>query len=701
MALALIIPASILVLLEAGLRFAGVGIDPHFVIQDVVQDEPVLRDNPDIGTLWFKPGLARSPVPFSIPADKSGVRIAVVGESAAMGDPDPAFGISVQLKAILEALYPETTVEVVNAAMTAIDSSVILQITRDLKRLKPDAVIVYMGNNEVVGPFGPESEKRYTSLDAWYARVSLWIRSLRIGQYLLKLVNRDLPSTGIAWQGLSMFADRELSPASPSLLAIHRRYADNLQFIVDAIESYGAVPIIGTMASRLNWPPFSAESHGELAAAESLEAKGQWTGAYYIYRQLLEQQPQSAEWNYRIARTSMAMGDVDGGIAQFTRSRDLDRLRFRVDSEMNRQVNGLVGRAIVVDLEYQFNQYWAEPGRFFWDHVHLTPDGNYIAAAAFAREIIPFLASRGLKASREIPRMDEVKKQIVYTDWDRLNALSAMHQRFLRPPLDGISHHAFFAGDLTARISELRKVVNRERVEECRDRIRSAAQEHPDNFQILTRLGRIYEELGQFEEAFDVYRIMLEKWPHARPVRHAYGRGLVRSGDVDQGLRHLEQGELPGTLLPRLVALIEASSVLAEQGNVEQALELLDRAVSMAPEYAKAWYNRAVVHSRNGQAEQAEKDLLKAIEHEPGLTEAYNNLGVIALKRKDAATAETYFKQALTYQRYHISSLRNLSLAAMMKGEWEASLKYSTMLSHLDPDLEQISDMHKAPVSPP
>ena len=44
--------------------------------------------------------------------------------------------------------------EVIQAAMTAINSYVLLPIARNCAALQPDLFIVYAGNNEVVGPFG-------------------------------------------------------------------------------------------------------------------------------------------------------------------------------------------------------------------------------------------------------------------------------------------------------------------------------------------------------------------------------------------------------------------------------------------------------------------------------------------------------------------------------------------------------------------
>jgi len=59
------------------------------------------------------------------------------------------------LQAMLSLRYPGVRFEVVNAAMTAINSSVVLPIARDCANADGDIWVIYMGNNEVVGPFGP------------------------------------------------------------------------------------------------------------------------------------------------------------------------------------------------------------------------------------------------------------------------------------------------------------------------------------------------------------------------------------------------------------------------------------------------------------------------------------------------------------------------------------------------------------------
>ena len=100
-------------------------------------------------------------------------RIFVLGESAAMGDPDPAYGFSRYLEVMLRERFPNTKFEVINTGIVAIDSHVILPIARELARYKPDLFIVYAGNNEVVGPYGPGTALTGSSLNLSAIRTSI------------------------------------------------------------------------------------------------------------------------------------------------------------------------------------------------------------------------------------------------------------------------------------------------------------------------------------------------------------------------------------------------------------------------------------------------------------------------------------------------------------------------------------------------
>src|SRR4029078_1447735 len=95
--------------------------------------------------------------------------------------------------------FPQTKFEVINVAFTAINSHVILPIARDCARQHGDLWVVYMGHNEVQGPFGPGTVFEQSRSQLWLIRSSLALRATKLGQMLQGLQWRLSAGTNQSW----------------------------------------------------------------------------------------------------------------------------------------------------------------------------------------------------------------------------------------------------------------------------------------------------------------------------------------------------------------------------------------------------------------------------------------------------------------------------------------------------------------------
>lgn len=68
--------------------------------------------------------------------------------------------------------------------MATINSYVVCMIADELYRIQPDIVLIYMGNNEVVGPFGRGTVFGSYSPSLTLIRLGIKLRSYRIGQMI-------------------------------------------------------------------------------------------------------------------------------------------------------------------------------------------------------------------------------------------------------------------------------------------------------------------------------------------------------------------------------------------------------------------------------------------------------------------------------------------------------------------------------------
>ena len=179
----IVAPVLFFAVLEAGLRLGGYGYPTAFFVGP--DADGIYTPNPRFGWRFFPRAIARKPEPCFISAKPAGaVRIFVLGSSAAQGVPNPSFSFGRILEVMLRERYPDVKFEVVNAAMTAINSHVALEIARDCAAHQPDLFVVYMGNNEVIGPYGPGTVFQQWSPSRRLIRANVWLKSTRVGQLL-------------------------------------------------------------------------------------------------------------------------------------------------------------------------------------------------------------------------------------------------------------------------------------------------------------------------------------------------------------------------------------------------------------------------------------------------------------------------------------------------------------------------------------
>jgi hypothetical protein len=195
-----------------------------FFLSSQRDGQKVLIQNNQFGWRFFGAAMARMPAPICLPQIKgtNTVRIVVFGESAALGDPQPAFGLPRMLEAILELRYPGTRFEVVNAAMTAINSNVILPIARDCAGADADIWVIYMGNNEVIGPFGAGTVFGQQVPPLPLIRANLALKTTRTGQLMdtLRCEIQKPPMGKSEWGGMEMFLDQQIRADDPRMSAV-------------------------------------------------------------------------------------------------------------------------------------------------------------------------------------------------------------------------------------------------------------------------------------------------------------------------------------------------------------------------------------------------------------------------------------------------------------------------------------------------
>ncbi len=452
--IAIVAPTLLLCALEFALRAGGVGTPSELTVPCKLHGQPAACYNLFFLAPFFPPGMMKLPQVYAIPAEKpqNTYRIFVLGESAAMGDPDPAYAFSRYLEVMLRERYPAMKFEVVNTGSVAINSHVLLPIARGLAQQKPDLIIIYSGNNEVVGPYGPGTALTSSVMGLPLIRSNIWFHETRIGQLLTKIGSQKRE-----WNGMEMFLDKKVPASSSAMPQVYANFESNLRDTIAVAHSSGARVIVATVATNLkDCAPFASVHREGLSARElgdwkSLVQQGiaaengqRFPEALAAYRSAEKIDDQYAELEFRIARCLQALGDASAA-EHFSRARDLDALRFRADSrinEINRSVAKSAG-AELVDTDAVFAQ--ASPSHvtgseLIYEHVHLTPEGNYLLARAMFLQI----AGKHSPAAQEtdVPTEAQCEQWLALTQHDRIRIAREMYGRLQRPPFTTQLNHS-------------------------------------------------------------------------------------------------------------------------------------------------------------------------------------------------------------------------------------------------------------------
>lgn len=459
-ATAILVPVLLLSAIEAALRLFDVGFPTGLTVPCTVQGKAAACYNLFFPAPFFPPGMIKTPQAYAIPAEKTPgtYRIFVLGESAAMGDPDPAYAFSRYLEVMLKANYPSRKFEVVNTGSVAINSHVLLPLAKGLAEQRPDLFIIYSGNNEVVGPYGPGTALTSSGMSLPVIRSSIFIRSTRIGQLLTKVGTQKKQ-----WGGMEMFLDKRVPESSPLMKYTYDNFEANLRDTVAVARSSGARVIVSTVATNLkDCGPFSS-LHREGLSQEDLRSWTAWVqqgsdlesarsyaDALRAYQAAAKIDDQYAELEFRIARSLWMQGDYAGAKQHFERARDLDTLRFRADSrinDINRSVASSSPGAELVDAEAAFSKESPNGiigSELVYEHVHMTPLGNYLLARAMFLQIAGKMSSESGKAvtEAEVPPEAECEQLLAFTGHDRSRIATEMLQRLQRPPFTNQVNHS-------------------------------------------------------------------------------------------------------------------------------------------------------------------------------------------------------------------------------------------------------------------
>ena len=639
--MAILAPLVIVAGLEFGLRLCGYGYPASFFLLTKINGQDYYVPNDSFGYRFFPPALARTPVLQRVAAKKPAgtYRIFLFGESAAQGDPDPSFGAGRYLQALLRERFPGTDFEVVCAAMTAINSHAVLPIARECARRDGDLWILYMGNNEMVGPFGAGTVFGPRAPGVSLVRTDLAIQATRTGQLLESLMRRwgAGASTPKTWSGLNMFKDHQLRYDDPKRLRAYENFEVNLADVLRAGRRAGVPVILSTVGSNLkDCAPFASLHPAALSETQktewdgffrkgiALQEAGDCQEALKQYAQADAIDPHYAELRFRMGSCALALTNAAQALREFEAARDDDALAFRADTRINQIIRDAAeqeaGKGVYfLDAAGTLAQYSPEKisgNELFYEHVHLNFDGNYLLGRAFAEQTAKLLPkSIVAQGKKEWASAEDCDRRLAVSPWDRSRVWQESFSRVSEPPFTDQFNDAARARFYMAKLKELNSQKNEKTRDQARVMYKDALALAPEDSFLHGNFALFLDQTGDMAEAIKEQRLVGELLPQTPAAPYKIGLLLVRQGNTVEAEKNFSQAlAVRSDYVP---ALTELALIMANRQETAAAVKCLNRVIRLNPGYLDAYLNLGFIEHCDGKLDEAETHYRAAADLQP------------------------------------------------------------------------------------
>lgn len=663
-----VIPVLLLLLVEVGLRIAGYGYPTTATIKCQVNGEENYCENPKFAWQFFPKKIARGFCPFAFATDKpdNTYRIFVLGASAARGIPAGEYCFGRMIEIMLRQAYPEVNFEVKTLAMSAINSHVVLKIAEECASRQNDLFVVYLGNNEVVGPYGAGTIFGTISPNLSLIRLGMASRATRLGQ----LLNNLFESVGarkkspVVWGGMGMFLKKQVRAESDDLQIVYRHYRKNLEDIA-LIAQKSKIPIIfSSVGSNLkDSPPFASMHRTDITdnqknnwdklylAAISLERTGEFTEAISLYLAAAKIDETYADLQFRLGRCYWAMAQYDKARQSYIKARELDTLRFRPGSKINeiirdvsdnRQNEGIYFVDTVGVLEA--NSPNGIPGEeVLYEHVHFNFTGNYLVAKTIFKQIekvFPAKIKLHKNNSAETLTEQQCRQYLAYTDWDKCRVGYELLNTLKKPPYVNQLNHNERIRVIEQELKYLKASLDKRSMAEAEKLYLEAIRQAPDDwFLHWGYAGLLLNGLGNQPASVREFRIVTELIPNSYTVHNAYGNAL------------------------------------ADLGNYTAAISSIRTAVKLNPLFADGHHRLGELYLKKGNIDKATEHFSSEIRIRPDRVKGYTSLGPLLEQQGKLDKAEKLYRKGLTFSENKVTLYYNLALLLANQNQFDKAIE--------------------------
>jgi predicted TPR repeat methyltransferase len=182
----------------------------------------------------------------------------------------------------------------------------------------------------------------------------------------------------------------------------------------------------------------------------------------------------------------------------------------------------------------------------------------------------------------------------------------------------------------------------------------------------------LFQKEGFYDDAAELYRLLLEVVPEHPDVLHYAGMVAHQQGKPDEAIALIQRSLAAAP--DRAECYSNLGIIYRAKGLFQEAIDAYERAIVLNPQHAHAYNNLGVLLKTTGKLREAEIVYRKAIALKPAYMEAYNNLGnVLGLLNRAEEAVQCYHK-VQEISPGHKEARRQLALSYVTLGQMDKAI---------------------------
>ncbi|GAB5443674.1 MAG: tetratricopeptide repeat protein [Fuerstiella sp.] len=422
------------VVLEAGLRIAGVGAKPQDLHAGFGGQSPLFEADGD----EFRTSVAKEQffVQQQFAADKPAdeFRIFCLGGSTVQGRPyRPETSFAGWLEVELNSIDRGRTCNVVNCGGVSYASYRLVPVLEEVLNYDPDLIIVATGHNEFLEDRTYQSMKDRSGVRLWVENQSRRLRTVTLARQLLGRSPQLAPADGRPVSGDVVQARLDADEGYAAYerddewhQQVAEQFSDSVDRMIELCHDQNVPLLLVQLGANLrDCPPFKSAHRADLGVG----AEQQWqrlfdqahdaevknpAQALKLYEQAAELDDQYALLHFRMARCYEQLQQYVEARQAYQAALNADICPLRITSELTRRLNkaAAAGDTILVDVATPVAE--AAPDRIpgyesYIDHVHPSISTHQ----RIARKILEQLQASQLVAA---PLPSAVERRRLYSE---------------------------------------------------------------------------------------------------------------------------------------------------------------------------------------------------------------------------------------------------------------------------------------------